>query len=389
MALFSNSVNVGYESREKLTAAATAAILSKAGIQPEGAAAAWASDLRGASLQKLAQLVMGGEARSNRALAARLAEAGERPSAVAMASMGSTSSDFPAVLRDSMNQIVLRAYRSAAVTWPLFCNRGSFNNFNPYYAFRVGEGENLQLVREGGEYSDSKVTDGEETLQGFKYGRLFTVTWETLVNDQWGQIIRQPQRFGQAAARLVEDLVYTAFMANPTLGDLGALFRTTAGQKNLETGGGSALSVTSLPTALINMAKQTGLQGNEVLNIVPRFMLVPPELLIAAKILIQSAAATAATYSSGVINPFQDLVAVVPNARLSNATFTGYSTTAWYLVADPAQSDTFQVDFLEGQAEPELLEEDGFETDGRKWKARLCVSVKATEFRSWHKSAGA
>jgi len=304
--------------------------------------------------------------------------------------MGSSSSDFPAVLRDSMNQIVLKAYRSAPVTWPLFCNRGSFANFNPYYAFRVGEGENLSLVRQGGEYPDSKVTDSEETLQGFKYGRIFTVTWETLVNDRWDEIVKQPQRFGAAAARLIEDLVYTHFMGNPTMGDGGALFRTTpAAQINSNIGGGSALATAGLDLALQYMAAQTGLQGNQVLNVVPKLLLVPPVLMTTAKILMNSTGSTAATYNAGVINPFENIAQPVMNARLSNATFTNYSTTAWYMIADPAQYDTLRVDFLEGQDTPEIMDEAGFSTDGRKWKARICVSVKALEFRSWWKSAGA
>ena len=66
---------------------------------------------------------------------------------------------------------------------------------------------------------------------------------------------RIPQAMAKAARRTVSNLVYAILTGNPTMGDSVALFHAT--HANLDTGGGSALSVTSLAAARVKMAKQS------------------------------------------------------------------------------------------------------------------------------------
>ena len=64
-------------------------------------------------------------------------------------------------------------------------------------------------------------------------------------------------------------------------------------------------------------------------------------------------------------------------------------TTAWYLVADPAQIDTIEYCYLEGQQGVYIETEQGFDVDGVKIKARMDFGAAALDFRGLQKNAGA
>lgn len=75
---------------------------------------------------------------------------------------------------------------------------------------------------------------------------------------------------------------------------------------------------------------------------------------------------------------------VVAEARLDAA-----SATAWYLAADPNMFDTIEVQYLDGNDAPYLEQKDGWNVDGVEMKVRIDAGVKALDYRTLYKSAGA
>ena len=65
------------------------------------------------------------------------------------------------------------------------------------------------------------------------------------------------------------------------------------------------------------------------------------------------------------------------------------SATAWYLFADPAQIDTVEYCFLEGQEGVYFETKQGFEVDGVEMKARMDFGAAAIDFRGMQKNSGA
>jgi hypothetical protein len=65
------------------------------------------------------------------------------------------------------------------------------------------------------------------------------------------------------------------------------------------------------------------------------------------------------------------------------------SATAWYLIADPAQVDTVEYCYLEGQQGVYIETKQGFEIDGVEIKARMDFGAAAIDYRGLQKSAGA
>ena len=72
------------------------------------------------------------------------------------------------------------------------------------------------------------------------------------------------------------------------------------------------------------------------------------------------------------------------SSRVSDAN----STTAWYFIADPAQIDTVEYCYLEGQQGVYIETKQGFEVDGVEIKARMDFGAAAIDYRGLQKNAG-
>ena len=130
------------------------------------------------------------------------------------------------------------------------------------------------------------------------------------------------------------------------------------------------------------MRKQTGPNG-ATLNIAPRYLLVPAALEMTADVLLRSVASTDSEKNSGVVNPWQNALTPVVEARL-DAT----SATAYFLAADPSVIDTVEVMFLDGNQAPVIEEMEQSNIDGREFKVRIDVGARALDHRGLYKNAG-
>jgi hypothetical protein len=81
---------------------------------------------------------------------------------------------------------------------------------------------------------------------------------------------------------------------------------------------------------------------------------------------------------------------VVGTPYLQNSTFTGASTTAWYLLAEPTQLHAIEAAFLNGQEMPtvERAEAD-FDTLGIMFRGWIDFGVQLGEPRAAQMSKGA
>jgi hypothetical protein len=114
----------------------------------------------------------------------------------------------------------------------------------------------------------------------------------------------------------------------------------------------------------------------------PKTLIVPAAIEVTAWKLLNSVTIDSA--HAGIANPFQNLVSLVVEPLLDAS-----SATAWYLVADPAQVDSVEVAFLDGQQSPYLEEREGFTIDGREYKVRIVFGCKALDWRGLYMNAGA
>jgi len=304
-----------------------------------------------------------------------------------------TTGSFANLLLDAANKTLLRGYDEAPYTWSIWARQApSVPDFKNINRIRFSESPDLLMVAENDDYPEGVMTDSKETYKVEKFGRLFTVTWETVVNDDLDAISRVPQMHGNAARRTQNKLVYQVLTSNPLMGDGQALFSASHASGSNLSGATADPSVTTLNTSFAAMMRQRGLTSGVIINVQPRFLIVPVSLSATALQLVGSiadpSAGGSAAGNSNTLNIYgpngSRPIQVVAEPQLDAA-----STTAWYLAADSGQIDTVELSFLQGEEQPVLENEWDFDKDVYKFKVRQTFGAKAIDWRGVYKYATA
>jgi hypothetical protein len=288
----------------------------------------------------------------------------------------------------------------------LWCDEEDVANFLTQEDITFSANARLKQLPRGDTAKDATVSDARETYKIGRYARKWVVDEQDILDDRLGAIMRMPQEMGNAARRLRPDLVYSLLLANAALADTGALFNATAvttagGHANLTT---AVLGATGLKAAILAMAAYREADGT-VLNIKPRYLIVPAALQWTAKELLTSTAqaytAAAAAATPSLYYPINVLVGenitLVVDDRIGAAGVTDPTTdtartglaTNWFLSAGGPR--TVRVAYRRGtNRQPQLR---SFALDkgqwGIGWDVNMDIGAKALDYRGLHKSTGA
>jgi phage major head subunit gpT-like protein len=290
-----------------------------------------------------------------------------------------STSDFPDILAAVTNKTLRDAYQAAPRTFPAIARRASASDFKDIRRLQLGEAPQLEKVAENGEFKRGTMGEGKESYRVETYGKVIGITRQVIINDDLDAFTRVPSLFGTSAATLESDVVWGIITSNPAMGDNKALFH--AGHKNLA-GTGTALDVANLGQARAFMARQVGLDGKTILNIRPAYLVVPSTLELTAEQIIAQNLVPAK--SGDVVPQSIRSLAVIAEPRLDPAS----GAVPWYLFASPAQIDTIEYAYLEGQEGVYIETRMGFDVDGIEVKARLDFGAKAIDWRGMHKNPG-
>jgi hypothetical protein len=244
---------------------------------------------------------------------------------------------------------------------------------------RLSSGPTLEEVGESGEIKSGSFTEEGEPAPAIRvYAKLFHLSFQALVNDDVGAFAEVPRKMVEGATSSVRSVLTGLLAENsgagPTMRDGQPLFHADHG--NLA-GGGGALSLSTLSSAIAAMRRQTGAAG-EVLAIRPAFLIVPPELENLARSLI----ADISPEQVSNVNPWSDLLDVVVEPGLSD-------TSRWYVAGDPATADGLAHSFLDGYETPTVDQQEGFDRLGLSFRCRLHFGASFTDWRSWYANNGA
>ncbi|MOA21843.1 hypothetical protein D3C78_1423580 [compost metagenome] len=132
----------------------------------------------------------------------------------------------------------------------------------------------------------------------------------------------------------------------------------------------------------LKMRTQKGQRGEATLNIAPRYLLSPAALETEAVQYLRSEADPEGAHS-GVVNVFRNSYEVIVDAELDQ-----YSSTAWYLAADPNIADTVEVTYLRGQEVPTLETDIPFDRLGIDFRIYFDYGVTLLDSRGMFKNAG-
>ena len=299
----------------------------------------------------------------------------------AAGSMG--TSDFSSLFANVANKRLRNAYEENSATYDMWARRApNAPDFKNITVVSLSGAPSLLQTNEHGEFKYGTMSDGAETYKVVTYGRIVSLTRQSIVNDDLRAFDRLISAFGNSSRRLENSLVYAQLTGNAALANTVALFH--ADHSNLGTSSGSALQLSSLTTARTSMRSQKGL-GGESLNIVPNYLIVPAALEATA---YQLTSAAYVPVTQSTINEFRagGRTAVEP---IVEPILDAVSTTAWYMAASSGQIDTVEYCYLDGAEGPIIETELGFEMDGISYKCREDFATKAIDYRGLYKENGA
>lgn len=349
--------------RHDFQAAAGDALAMRAGAMIEKPHAG-AMDLRGSSIADIARACLSRAGKSHGNLARH-----------ELIRAALSTSDFPGILSNTVGRMLRAGYENEPATHRVWVKMGNVPNFKSQNRVILGTGPSLEKVPEGGEFTSGDYD--EDSSLPFKvdtYGRMITLSRQALINDDLGAFHTIVRNAGQAGARLESDLVYASLLDNAgagqTMQDSNSLFHSAHG--NLATAQ-SALDATALGIARTLLRRQTAVGGG-VLNLQPKFLIVPPELEQVAEILL---AASAQRITQGT----DQTLAAPWLAGLTLAVEPRLPAGAFYLVASNTQIDTYELAMLEGRTGPEVDESDDFSTAGHSYRLMHDVGGRFLDWR--------
>ncbi|MFZ2868712.1 hypothetical protein [Zavarzinia sp.] len=287
------------------------------------------------------------------------------------------SASFGEVLGDAIHRRLVADYRSPSVydAWRSIVNIRRLGDFRTNHVTRLGGYGDLPAVAEGADYAAlTSPSDEEATYAATKRGGFETITLEMIKNDDVGALMKIPGRMSRAAKRTLGKFVFDFIRTNPAIYDTVALFHATHG--NL---GSAALDAASFAAGRLAMLKQTEAGSLDRIGIGPRFLLV------------------SADGEEGAVNLFRRNT---NNDKTFVQTLTPDIIPVWYwtdandwsIVADPADIETIELGFLDGQEEPELFVQDNptvgslFTADKITYKIRHIYGGAVVDYRGLYKA---
>jgi HK97 family phage prohead protease len=285
-----------------------------------------------------------------------------------------STSDFPLLLADTVNRTLRQAYEAAPAGVRRLGRQTTAKDFRAKHRLQFSTAPTLLPVNEHGEFKSGSMAEAQESYSVSTFGRIIGFTRQAMVNDDLAAFTDVTRRMGQAAAAFEANFLANMVVSSPVMSDGKTLFHADHG--NLRTGGemSGAIVVDELSNARQAMRLQKGLLG-ELISVTPKYLLVGADRETEA----EKAISTITPVVSQEVNPFQNKLEVVVDPRLS---------TAWYVVADPAEVDGLEYAYLEGAAGPQITTDLGFDFDGVRFRVRLDFGGGFVDWRGWFKNVG-
>jgi len=295
--------------------------------------------------------------------------------------------DIAGVLSTVANKALLAGYMGVDMAWRAIAGIRPVSDFKTVTSYRLTGANQYEKVAPTGEIKHGTLAELSYTNKADTYGLMLGISRRDLINDDLGALSNVPTMIGRGAAIKLNEVFWTAFMDNASF--------FTSGNGNYIDGATTVLSIEGLRQADQKFLDQTDADGKP-LGVNASILLVPSSLKVTALQMMNSTElATSEALSSGgakfgTSNPFAGAYRPVATPYLNNTTFTGYSATAWYLLANPMDIATIEVAFLNGVEVPTVETADAdFNTLGINMRGYHDFGVTKQDFRGGVKSKGA
>jgi hypothetical protein len=287
---------------------------------------------------------------------------------------------LPNTVANSANKFLREGWMSIDQTPLELSARRSVRDFKTITTVSLTGGFTFEKVAAGGEIPHATPGELAYTNKVDTYGKMCAITFEDITNDDLGALTAIPRRIGRGGMLMLNHIFWTEFLNN------GSFF--TSGNANVSTDTG-ALGLTGLAQAEAIFMAQTDPDGLP-LAAMPKILLVPTALrATAAELMTSSMVVTGSDLVRPSANIWQGRFRVVSSPYMSNSSYTGYSATAWYLLADPSDIPVIEIAALNGRIEPTVDSADAdFNVLGIQMRGYSHVGVNLQEYRGGVRADG-
>ncbi len=288
-----------------------------------------------------------------------------------------TTSDFPIIMEQTGQRILLERYQAAPPTFQAIARRRNLRDFRPTNLLRVGDFPTLKPYLEDGEIKAGTIGEGKEQVRLGSFGRRLSLTRQAIINDDIGAFDEVFGSIGTMIAQFENAFFYSVKAANgglgPKLSDGKTVFHADHG--NLAASGGS-MTVPLISAGRAGIRRQKNLEG-QVMNLRPSILLVGPD----TETLAEQLTSPLQPQQAGNVNPFSGRLNVVPEGSIPD-----YS---WELYADPAQAPVWVYGSLESAPAPRLMTKESWSTDGIGFRVTYDFYADAIDYRGAYRNPGA
>ena len=313
---------------------------------------------------------------------------------------GSSTFSLSGVLSNIANKTIKQQFMSVTdlkpisgnggvQAWSVLGSTGSVSDFKERTCYSLTGDMTYEEVGKDGELKHGSLGEEQYTNQASTYGKIAEITRKDIINDDLNAFGQIGRRLGRGAALKLAEEFWKAFLAS-SLFSTSAV--TTAGAEfkpNLFEGASTNLQISSLTTAEKMFIEQVDPDGKP-LGVMPEILLVPPGEMSNAAVLMNSQLIVSGSSSKQPNqNPHAGKYAGYTSPYMSNTAYTGASSLAWYLLADPQTLPIIETVFLNGRQQPTIENTQAdFNILGVRFRGYHDFGVSVQEKRGAVKSKG-
>lgn len=327
-----------------------------------------------------------------------------------------SSDDFRAAAFEILDREMMERYADLPQTWSDYCRRTTVRDFKKKRLVDLMGGRAaLDAVPELTEYPERGVSKALYYMTVGKYGGRFQISWESIVNDELGEIQNMPEDLAAAArdteSRLAAGLLTDGNGPNDAYFGATAWGRTYAQATDTWSGGssnlittGAGFSATNPPLTLDALTDALTVIGsrrdpeNRPIMVKGYILVVPPALEVIANNIINALQirVTVGGQQTIVNNWMAGKVRVVVEPWLPVLDQSANQAKTWYVLPDPkASRPALFLAFLGGHETPDLrvkadagnsigggalpAEEGSFDVDDIQYRVRHVVGGTGTD----------
>lgn len=295
---------------------------------------------------------------------------------------------LPGILSNVANKELLSGYMEVENTWREVSRTKTVSDFKAVTSYRMLDDMEYEQIGPAGEIKSGSISEESYTRQVDTYAKMFALTRTNIINDDMGAFDDLRDRIGQGAAKKLNRVFWTKWLAAALWSSGNGNYITGATTTLLLDGVGLGLALDAFDDlrtpAADGSKKPGGLFGGS-----PSILLTPGGGIsrVAETLHVNTNLGTGA---NGNANIYGGRYKPVKSVFLNDSSISGGSALAWYLLRNPAEAAAIVVSFLNGVETPTVENADAdFSTLGIQFRGFHDFGVDEAEPLAGVKSKGA